>query len=54
MRLESHIFHRCLSCKQFDPTKATEIQVFCEKQNGEPVNNYQAQKCAANKYYEPI
>lgn len=52
MRFESHIFRYCLTCKHFDPKKATEIQVFCEKQNGEPVNNYQAQKCTANKYFE--
>lgn len=53
MKMDTHIFHYCLTCKNHDPDKASGMDLYCAKEKM-MINNYLAQKCTANKYYEAV
>jgi len=51
MKMDSHIFNYCLTCKNHRPEEASGMDVFCGKEKM-MVNNYVSQKCYANKWFK--
>ena len=51
MKMDTHIFNRCLVCKNHNPDKNSGMDIYCEKEKM-MVNNYVVQKCTTKKYFE--
>lgn len=53
MKMDSHIINYCFICKNHKPEENSGMDIYCGKEKI-MVNNYVAQKCSANKYFERL